>query len=285
MTFKVEKYALYFAHLVAWTAMLGSLYFSEVRHFIPCEWCWRQRILMYPLVLITAVGLWRRDELLPYYTLVFSSLGMSASTYHYLLQKTTWFSSTGSCQAGVACSTAYINWLGFITIPFLALIAFMLIFFCSMIALSSRDFIWEDEEDEEDASFSLVPVLSIIAVALLPFAFSFLPQSVQDEHASHQAGAEQITPISDGATLYRETCASCHGPEGEGVANLGSALVGSEFTLNTPDEEWINFVREGRPADHPDNKSGIAMPPSGGRSDLSDDDLQAILSHLRLNSQ
>ncbi|MGB0389464.1 MAG: c-type cytochrome, partial [Ardenticatenaceae bacterium] len=98
-------------------------------------------------------------------------------------------------------------------------------------------------------------------------------------------GAEEITPISDGATLYRETCASCHGPEGEGVANLGSALVGSEFTLNTPDEEWISFVREGRPADHPDNKSGIAMPPSGGRSDLSDDDLQAIFSYLRLNSR
>ena len=281
MNLKIEKNALYFAHLVAWTAMLGSLYFSEVRHFIPCEWCWRQRILMYPLVLITAVGLWRRDELLPYYTLTFSGLGMLASTYHYLLQKTSWF-GTGACQAGVACSTTYINWFGFITIPFLALIAFMLIFFCSMIAISSQYFIWEEEDS---VKFSLVPVLSIIAVALLPLTFSFLPQSIQDEHASHQSGNDIMAPVFDGATLYRETCASCHGPEGEGVANLGSALVGSEFTLNTPDEEWISFVREGRPADHPDNESGIPMPPSGGRPDLTDDNLQAILSYLRISSK
>jgi disulfide bond formation protein DsbB len=31
------------------------------------------------------------------------------------------------CTSGVPCNTDYINWLGFITIPFLALIAFSLI--------------------------------------------------------------------------------------------------------------------------------------------------------------
>ncbi len=43
---------LYGAWIVSLTATLGSLYFSEIRKFIPCELCWYQRIMMYPLVLI-----------------------------------------------------------------------------------------------------------------------------------------------------------------------------------------------------------------------------------------
>ena len=38
------------AFLVAATATLGSLYFSEVAHFVPCRLCWFQRIAMYPAV-------------------------------------------------------------------------------------------------------------------------------------------------------------------------------------------------------------------------------------------
>ena len=40
--------------IAIWTvsliATLGSLYFSEVRNYIPCEMCWYQRILMYPIL-------------------------------------------------------------------------------------------------------------------------------------------------------------------------------------------------------------------------------------------
>ncbi|MEM7737254.1 MAG: disulfide bond formation protein B, partial [Deinococcota bacterium] len=35
------------AWLIALVATAGSLYFSEVRNFIPCTFCWYQRILMY----------------------------------------------------------------------------------------------------------------------------------------------------------------------------------------------------------------------------------------------
>ncbi|MGB0389893.1 MAG: disulfide bond formation protein B, partial [Ardenticatenaceae bacterium] len=86
MSSKLEKNALYFALLVAWVATLGSLYFSNVRHFEPCEWCWRQRILMYPLIVILSVGLLRKDEQLSYYSATISGLGVLASSYHYLLQ-------------------------------------------------------------------------------------------------------------------------------------------------------------------------------------------------------
>ena len=53
--------ALTLAWIVALVAMLGSLYFSEVAHFIPCEYCWYQRIAMYPLVLILGIAAYRQD--------------------------------------------------------------------------------------------------------------------------------------------------------------------------------------------------------------------------------
>lgn len=41
-------------------AMLGSLYYSEVRGFEPCTFCWYQRILMYPIVLISGIALYQK---------------------------------------------------------------------------------------------------------------------------------------------------------------------------------------------------------------------------------
>ncbi|UUZ80046.1 hypothetical protein LJK88_34380 [Paenibacillus sp. P26] len=53
--------------------------------------------------------------------------GAGISLYHYLMQKTDWFKSAATGCGPIPCDVDYINWLGFITIPFLALIAFLLI--------------------------------------------------------------------------------------------------------------------------------------------------------------
>lgn len=115
------------ALLAAWVAMLGSLYFSEIAGFVPCKLCWIQRILMYPLAVLLLVAVLRRDDDIPYYVLPFSVIGICVSTYHYLLQKTDLFTESAVCSGGVPCNIDYINWLGFITIPFLALTAFIII--------------------------------------------------------------------------------------------------------------------------------------------------------------
>ena len=52
----LTRYGLYLAWLVALTATFGSLYFSEIREFVPCELCWIQRIFMYPLVILLGVA-------------------------------------------------------------------------------------------------------------------------------------------------------------------------------------------------------------------------------------
>jgi len=121
----LATYAVQLAVGPALAALLSSLYFSEIRGFVPCELCWFQRILMYPIPILLIVGIFNDDWLLPKYVLPLSITGLGVSTYHYLLQNHV-FGST-MCSAGVSCAIRYINAYGFITIPFLAGVAFLLI--------------------------------------------------------------------------------------------------------------------------------------------------------------
>lgn len=123
----MRAYNLYLAWLVALVAMLGSLYFSEVRGYVPCELCWYQRILMYPLALVLGIAAYSDDIRQRRYVLPISILGMLVSGYHYLHQKLPGLAEIKPCAQSVPCNTQYINWLGFITIPFLAFVAFTLI--------------------------------------------------------------------------------------------------------------------------------------------------------------
>lgn len=122
----MEDYGGWLAFVVAAVAMGGSLYYSEVAGFIPCRLCWFQRILMYPLTIITLVGSLRRDEYLPSYVLPFSIIGMGLSSYHVLLERGV-FPPPTTCSADVPCNLSYVNYFGFLTIAGLALIAFTLI--------------------------------------------------------------------------------------------------------------------------------------------------------------
>jgi disulfide bond formation protein DsbB len=120
---------LYLSWLVSIIATLGSLYFSEIRGFIPCELCWYQRILMYPLALILGIGTFQNDPSVKRFVLPMATIGWCISLYHYLLKKVPGFAEIKPCVNGVPCNAQYINWVGFITIPFLALTAFTIIIF------------------------------------------------------------------------------------------------------------------------------------------------------------
>lgn len=122
-----DEFGLYSAWLVALVATLGSLYFSEIRHFVPCALCWFQRVFMYPLVVILGVASFRQDRGVVKYALPLAVLGALTATYHVLEQNVPGFAAPPICQVGVPCSAKYINWLGFISIPVLSLTAFVLI--------------------------------------------------------------------------------------------------------------------------------------------------------------
>ncbi|WP_078549333.1 disulfide oxidoreductase [Litchfieldia alkalitelluris] len=127
---KLEAYQ-FIAFAAALIATLGSLYFSEILLFIPCELCWYQRIFMYPLVIITAISIIKKTHDTAIYTFVLSIIGGFISLYHYSIQKVPFLNENSPSCGLVPCNTDYINWLGFITIPFLALIAFIIISICS----------------------------------------------------------------------------------------------------------------------------------------------------------
>ncbi|UOQ93974.1 disulfide oxidoreductase [Halobacillus shinanisalinarum] len=124
---KRSSYALYIAWLVSVLATLGSLYFSEIRGYVPCELCWIQRIFMYPMSIILGIATFFNDRKVIKYVLPLSIIGGFVSIFHYMEQKVPGFAEIKPCTQGVACSSEYINWFGFITIPFLALLAFSLI--------------------------------------------------------------------------------------------------------------------------------------------------------------
>lgn len=123
----IRRNVLYFAWLVAVIATLGSLYFSEIRGFIPCELCWYQRILMYPLSVILGIAAFYDEHAIRKYVLPLSIIGMLVSAFHYMEQKIPGFAAIKPCTKGVPCSAQYINWWGFVTIPFLAFTAFTII--------------------------------------------------------------------------------------------------------------------------------------------------------------
>lgn len=118
------SYSLYFAWLVSIVATGGSLYLSEIAGFIPCELCWMQRIFMYPLAILLGIACFRADKHIIPYVLPLSIIGGCFSIYHISEQK---FGAPSVCTGTVPCSGEYINWFGFVTIPMLALTAFILI--------------------------------------------------------------------------------------------------------------------------------------------------------------
>ena len=115
------------AWLISCLSMGGSLFFSEVMEFPPCILCWYQRIAMYPLVAIFMVGLFPLSKEVFKYSAPFVALGWLIALWHNLLHLGIIKEDLSPCREGVSCSTVYINWMGFITIPLLSFVAFSLL--------------------------------------------------------------------------------------------------------------------------------------------------------------
>ncbi|KMY45569.1 hypothetical protein AC622_16195 [Bacillus sp. FJAT-27916] len=130
--------ALFLAFAAGLIATLGSLYFSEIKGYEPCTLCWYQRILMYPFTIILAIAIIKKDYEIALYTSVLSFIGACISTYHVLIQKVPYFTEKAASCGRIPCTGDYINWFGFVTIPVLALTAFLIIFICSIYVLKTN---------------------------------------------------------------------------------------------------------------------------------------------------
>jgi disulfide bond formation protein DsbB len=123
-------YELWGAFVVASVATGGSLFYSEVAGFIPCEFCWFQRVLMYPLSILTLLIAARGDNRAARYLIPLPVVGAGTSIYHMLIERDV-------IKEPKACSTLIpggcgANWIanhsfGYLTVPTLALTAFLLL--------------------------------------------------------------------------------------------------------------------------------------------------------------
>src|SRR5712671_5382403 len=77
---------LWAAFVVASIATGGSLFFSEIAHFVPCELCWYQRICMYPLSILTLFAAYHGDHRAARYLLPLPVVGAGVSIYHLLIE-------------------------------------------------------------------------------------------------------------------------------------------------------------------------------------------------------
>lgn len=124
----ISKYYLIVVANLSLYSIAGSLYFSEIVGLEPCLYCWYQRIFMYPLLPIAIVGYLYKDKNAYRYILPLAIPGMLLAGFQYYLQMTQSTAAVFSCSAnstGPSCSSIDFQALGFITIPFLSLLAFV----------------------------------------------------------------------------------------------------------------------------------------------------------------
>lgn len=123
------------AFAVAFAAMAGSLFYSEVAKFSPCILCWYQRILMYPQTLLLAMGIVKHDKNITDYIMGLSAVGALLAAYHYYIQlggnKLIPCTTVGY---SIDCSQRFSLEFGYITIPMMSLTAFIAIFLLMRVA-------------------------------------------------------------------------------------------------------------------------------------------------------
>jgi disulfide bond formation protein DsbB len=127
MTEPIDKrWTLVFAAwLIAAVATLGALFMSEIMGFAPCVLCWWQRIFMFPLVLILAIGLFPFDPKVLRYAMPLAAIGLLVAGFHVLMTMGIIPEALAPCRQGIACKTIQIEWFGFVTIPLLSFLSFL----------------------------------------------------------------------------------------------------------------------------------------------------------------
>ena len=101
------------------------------------------------------------------------------------------------------------------------------------------------------------------------------------EPPSRAPGGDTPTEVAHGEELASQSCSGCHGQDFTGTPGLGASFNDNTFIQDHTDDELVVFIKEGRANDASDNETGIAMPPYGGNTRLTDDDLSDIVSFLR----
>ncbi len=131
-------YFQYFGNPV--TNIASGVWFPVDSGFTPCVLCWWARILMYPMAWLSLMSIIKKDQSIVDYLFPISIAWILLEVYHYLLQKTSWLDFMWStfCTRMAPCNALQVNYFGFITIPFMCLIAFVVILLCCIVVKRHR---------------------------------------------------------------------------------------------------------------------------------------------------
>lgn len=132
----LRRWLLLVGFAVAAASTAGSLYYSEVADFVPCRYCWFQRIAMYPLVVVFGVAALRRDRSAAWTALPLAAIGLAISVYHYRLQL---WPTGNSCSLVAPCSMRWVDEFGFVSIPFMAGAGFLALIGVSVASIRSTN--------------------------------------------------------------------------------------------------------------------------------------------------
>ncbi len=124
----VHKYILELLFFGILSAVIGSLVYSDLVGFPPCDLCWWQRIFMYPQLVIVALALYRKDKTVIGYLIPLSAMGAFVALFQSFLQWGFSFGLSGGCAAvGGECAKVYFTQYSYITIPFMSFTVFIYI--------------------------------------------------------------------------------------------------------------------------------------------------------------
>jgi disulfide bond formation protein DsbB len=120
-------YGDFFLHLIG-----EGEWFNPALGIPACTLCWYARVLMFPILPLSLVGIYKNDIKFTDYIIPLAILGIILDIYHYALQMK-WINTSIACTpGGVDCASATVNYFGFITMPFICGMLFLLILIASL---------------------------------------------------------------------------------------------------------------------------------------------------------
>jgi len=133
---QIQEHGISFAFVISLASTLGALIYSNVYLFAVCDFCWYQRIAIFPMILILGMAMVRKEVFVKPYVIALASVGIVVSVYHWLVHMVAFYGSQSAADSLVpcdatsliaACSKSEILEYGFITIPFMAIVTLSLI--------------------------------------------------------------------------------------------------------------------------------------------------------------
>jgi disulfide bond formation protein DsbB len=133
----LRRHMLLLAFLVTLGSVGGSLFYSQVAGFAPCVLCWWMRVFLFPQAILFWIAWKNNDTSIVRYSIPLSVIGATIALYHTFLQ----FGGSPLVPCGVtgpSCTQRYFIEYSYVTIPTMALTAFVLLIFLSSLVLLKK---------------------------------------------------------------------------------------------------------------------------------------------------